>query len=267
MARSCVAFFIVIVARALILPGAVLRAQQEEHRVGACPDNAGAIEMEIEPRDVDIDILYGGADVRVSALVPKGVEVAVLLEGEKGSLKLNKKGKVWGMLWMNVGEVEFGEVPSLYLLSTSGQLREVAEEVLEAAGLGYKALERRAGGESSAFRELLKLREQEGLFSLDEGAVRLRDAGDGMARLTVEYSLGPRVPPGGYEVRVMSLESTGARCLGSARVDLEAVGLAGILRSLAMNHGLLYGCVAVVVALLAGFTTGLIFGRGASKGH
>ncbi len=50
----------------------------------------------------------------------------VVVTGEKEDLNLKTKGRVFGVLWMNLGSVSFHEVPAVYLLHHSRGVQEFA---------------------------------------------------------------------------------------------------------------------------------------------
>jgi hypothetical protein len=259
------------VAIALSAAGAaasLLFVEPVPHGEAAPHAGGGPTTFTVQPEQVPIDLFYGGSTIQVQADLAADRPCAVLLEGPRGPLTLKRKGKVWGLLWMNVGEVELSEVPTVYLLQTStalsgpGGARRLAE-----AGLGYAALARRAGSDTTTFQELIQLKEKEGFFSIGAGAVSLEPTERGTARLSASIPLSARIPAGEYSVNLIGFDGDHARRLARATVRLEQVGLARALHSLAMERGLLYGCTAVIIAVLAGLGTGLIFGKGTAKGH
>jgi len=226
-----------------------------------------AIQLRVEPQTIPVGLFYGGSELRVTADVPSGSQVAVVVRGKSEHLALKKKGKVWGVLWMNVGDLEYDSVPGVYLLATSAPVRELADtSVLARHEIGYDALSSSAGGDASMFGEVVKLMENDGLFWRSESGASLTASGEA-SHLEAVFPVRSRVPASRYDVRVIAFNRQGASCLASTTVTLEQVGAAKSLRTLAIEHGLAYGIIAVVVALLAGLATGLIFGKGASKGH
>jgi uncharacterized protein (TIGR02186 family) len=228
---------------------------------------APAKNLSVQPTQVPIGLFYGGAELHVSAELPADMPAVVLIRGDSAPLSVKKKGKVWGVLWMNVGDAAFERVPEVYILASSAPLKDLAdEETLDRAGLGYRALARASGGDEALFGEVVKLAESEGLFSVRDDGVKKRSEA-GVAHLEASLPISARVPAGKYTVQVVGFENGAPRCLGSTPVTLEQTGLAQSLRTIAYDHGLLYGILAVVVALLAGIATGLVFGKGASKGH
>ncbi len=255
-----VARIISIVVLGLLL-GASASAQRRERQ-------ARDGNVSVEPERIGVDLFYGGLAPRVHATVPKGYQVAIRLMGKRGRVELKTKGKVWGVLWMNVGEVTLESAPTAYLLATSVPLAELAPEAeLDRFDLGYGALARHAGPEAAAFEQFVKLKQQEGVYRIDENAVRVQPFGSKQASATVSLPLPARTPVGEYTVDVIGFEHGHGHEIGTASLRLEQAGLVRALRSLAADRSLVYGFAAVLVAIVAGVLTGLLFGRKASGPH
>jgi uncharacterized protein (TIGR02186 family) len=263
---AAIVISLVLIARAAALPAAPPAPSPGPAPPGGRDQTT--VRLEVQPQEVPIGLFYGGTTIQVTAELPAGLPCAVLLEGQHEELTLKRKGKVWGILWMNVSEVEFAEVPAVYLLRASAPLDGLASaEQLAAAGLGYAALAHRAGGSPADFQELVKMKEKEKFFSIDPSAITFAPVEPASVRLSASLPLTARIPAGQYTITLFGFDGGRIQRLSEATVRLEQAGLARTLHSLAMEHGLLYGCTAVLIAMLAGFGTGLIFGKGASKGH
>jgi hypothetical protein len=223
----------------------------------------------VEPDHIPIGMAYDGATVQVDIAVPAGYEAAIRVMGKAETLEMKRKGKVGYVLWMSVGEVTFEAVPVVYFLLTSRPLADSAPAtVLREWRLGYEALTSAAGWPSGLSPELIKLKEKEGCFLVGEGQL-VRSAstrGRLTDRLTGSFRFPVRAPAGEYRVDLFGFHEQGAVHLGSTTVRLEYTGLARVLRSVATEHGLTYGGVAVVVAVLAGLTTGFVFHPKKGKG-
>jgi uncharacterized protein (TIGR02186 family) len=237
-------------------------------------DRQAMTELSLEPSEIRAGMFFDGATFRVSALVPEGMGITISCVGATESVTLNRKGKALGLIWMNVGEVEFDAAPDLYLLHASGELSRMAEaSVLETLGVGYAALEHRItvkgaeGDEGRFFRELVSLKESEGLYSFSESAVEEEAQADGMVRVRTDLHLSPKTPPGEYQVLIHGFREGVGSLLGTAPIRVEQVGMAASIRNLAMEHGLSYGILAVAVAILVGLLTGVLFGLGTKKAH
>lgn len=233
-----------------------------------------AAEINLDPTEVEAGMFFDGATVRVDALVPEGLEVAISCVGEEKAVTLNRKGKVLGLIWMNVGDVEIEGAPDLYLLHTSGPLHGMAApESLSAAGVGYGALEKRItlegteGQDHLYFQEFLSLKESDGLYAVEEGSLEMSPAESGRVRVRGDLQLSPKTPPGEYRILVHGFGEDRVVVLESSVIRVRQVGLAATIRILATDHGLLYGVLAVVVAIVVGLLTGVLFGLGSKKAH
>jgi uncharacterized protein (TIGR02186 family) len=238
-------------------------------RAEADPTAVQTGRLSVEPNRVGIDLLFAGADLAVRAEIPLGYDAGVRLVGPRQQLTLKRKGRMWGVLWTGVEEVTLEDVPAAYMLATSAPLDELApEDDLARQHLGYAALVAGAGHEGEVFRELIELKQRDGLYAESAGGLTLTTASArATATLVASFRMPARIPPGVYAIDVFGFQGGSIHTLGSAAVQVEQVGLARALRVLAMQHGLLYGCAAVIVAIIAGLLTGLVFGLRAPKGH
>jgi len=237
-------------------------------------DGPRAREIEVEPTQVRAGMFFDGATLGISALVPEGLEVTVTCVGKDEPVVLSRKGKVLGLIWMNVGEVEIDGAPDLYLLNSTGLLEEMASTaVLNDLGVGYEALETRAtlegteGEDDLYFREFVSLKESDGLYTLGEGQVERTAREGGEVRVRAELRLPPKTPPGEYRILIHGFGEAGNVLLGAFPLQVEQVGMAATIRNLATERGLLYGILAVVVAITVGLLTGVLFGLGSKKAH
>jgi uncharacterized protein (TIGR02186 family) len=236
--------------------------------------------LRVDPDRVEVHMLYHPRSVRVTAPVPAGAEVAILLVGAERDLVLKRKGKVLGAIWMNVGDVTFDSVPDVYLLATSCGLDDLAEPAsLERLNLGYEAVGARSAGEGTVdplFKELIRLKEHDGLWSVREGGITVVPATPAATSLqdavpealaTADFALPAKAPIGEYRVLAYTFVRGRAELSGEGRVQVTEGGVAVIIARLASAHGLVYGILAVLVAAGAGLLTGVVFGRGTRKAH
>jgi uncharacterized protein (TIGR02186 family) len=226
--------------------------------------------VRVEPAEIAVGLFYGGQELLVSAAAPAGCDMVFKVSGKREDLRLKKKGKKGGILWMNVGELTFKSIPALYMIKSSRPLENTtSRKALDRAGLGYEALaaELTAGqGDDvrSHFEELIKLKEKEKLFSVDESGVEFRKPEAGSREALATFFLPPKTPVGEYKVEAFSFKNGEQIARGSGSFGIEFARTTAFMASLARNHGLLYGCLAVLIAILAGLLTGFIF-RGRSR--
>jgi uncharacterized protein (TIGR02186 family) len=231
-----------------------------------------AATLQIEPQKVLVDLLYGGAEIRISGKAPVSEGLAVLCTGDESTVELKQKGKVWGLFWLNVGDATFTHMPALYQLSSTKALRALASDAdLVRAGMGFSALEAKSIPGSSEeqhrlFMELMKLKEHEGLYSIQEGKVKVDAPVGPMQNFSTVLHLPSSVGSGKYPIRLIGFDKGRSTLLASGMISIQLSGSAALIKTISLKHGLLYGIFAVVIALAAGLSTGLIFGRRTLKG-
>ena len=231
------------------------------------------IPLNIEPDHIQVGFFYGGQKISVRANVPAGDNVLLKVKGATQKLDLKKKGKVFGFLWMNVGEVVYEEVPGLYIIRSSYKLADLAPaNVLQQLEIGYDALKAKIvkapdGDAGMLFGDLIKLKEGEGLFPIVEGVIRHSPMPGGREQIATEFLLPPKAPVGEYLVELYGFKDGSGTLLGSGSITLEQDHLIRFITSMAGNHSLLYGCLAVMVAIVAGLLTGVIFRLGRGRAH
>jgi len=237
----------------------------------AVADESPRAVIRLVPEQIEANLFFNGSRVEVQGTVLPGYEVAVLCTGQANHLDLRRKGKVWGTLWMNVGDVAFEHIPTLYLLSTSAPLASLASpEVLKQLGIGYPALGALAGqngAEAPLFRELIKIKENEGIFSVREGAAKLLPGAGGIRQVMAGCVFPPKVRMSEYEVQFFGFKEGNGELLCSQRIGVKQVGVARFMSSLVRRRPLFHGFFAVVVAVAAGLLTGLVFGGSSKKPH
>jgi hypothetical protein len=261
---------------------------------GAMPRRASAEPavglLALDPRSVGIDLSFSGATVEVTAVVPDGFEAAVRLMGRPERQQLKKLGKRAGVLWMSAGDITLEHVPNVYQVLTSAPLQRLASSaVLAQWTLSYDALIAGQAIDAESRSEFVKLKEHDGLFAMREDAlVAERPAADTMAphadASRVLAHSGPaaagiptllrgtlrvpsRVPAGDYTVDLIGFEGGRAVHLARTTLSLRHVGAARQLRRLALDHGLAYGSVASLLAVVVGLLTGFLFRPRAEESH
>jgi hypothetical protein len=246
--------------------------------------------LALEPRNVGIDLSFSGATVEVTAVVPAGFDAAVRLMGRPKRQQLKKLGKRAGVLWMSSGDITLEHVPSVYQVLTSAPLQGLGSSAARAQWtLGYDALISEQAVDANLRSEFVKLKEHDGLFALREGALIAERpaavttaphlvasdapgasgprAASSPTLLRGTFRLPSRVPTGDYAVDLIGFEGERVAHLASATLSLRHVGAAQQLRRLAFDHGLAYGSVASLLAIVVGLLTGFLFRPRAEESH
>lgn len=232
------------------------------------PVSAASPDLRLTPQSIEIGAFFTGAELKVAGEIPKGSNAVVEVVGESHDVSLMRKGRRMG-LWMNVGSLEVHHAPSVYIAGST------ASEVLSKSGSdspwGFGALEKRVvfsgdvqdGEQAALFHDFLELKESEKLYSLLPGSVRVTGSESDWSGVEDDVWIPAKIPPGTYHV-CMSIVRDGKtveqKC---SDVQVALVGFPALLSSMAYQHGLAYGIIAVLIAIFAGFAMGFMFkGKG-----
>lgn len=231
---------------------------------------ADPLAIEIQPGEAEIGLFYGGVNLEVSGEVEPDTHLAILISGPPVDLHFSKKEKVWGLFWAPRKDVTFEAVSGLYHLVTSDELDKLApKQVLIELGLGYESLRLAHNdmddSEEDLFLELVRLKESEGLFhvSVKEDGEEISETGPHPFR--VLFHVPANAPPTTYSVEVFAFRDGRLLTRGEGSFVLRQTRPISFITSLAQEYGLLYGILAVVVALAAGLGVGFLYGS--AKGH
>jgi Putative transmembrane protein (Alph_Pro_TM) len=219
---------------------------------------------------ISIGFFYAGSEVSVSGLSDPGDDYIVAVTSPECHQALKRKGKVGGALWMNVGELKCERVPNLYFVQCSKKLDDllpVCEQ--DRCVLGYPALERHMSMEpvkdqaekNKWFGEFIRYKESKKLFADSCANFQLSSEG-GKQKYSMTFAWPYQAPPGDYLVTVYAVKDKKVVGQAASKVTVEQVGAVKKLATMAKNQGALYGILAIVTAITAGFGVGIIFGKG-----
>jgi hypothetical protein len=234
---------------------------------GVLPARGAAPVLTLSPTAVSIGAFFNGQTVTVSGTIPAGAQAVLEVIGTSADEHLMRKGRR-GPLWMNVGEITVRSAPSLYLvMSTAKELLTAAPPT---ATWGYQALKQRITfsgtietGEREKFMgQFLQLKESEHIYASWPGALKLAAAAGGESKVTASFPLPTNTKPGTYKVCLSVIQDGKVASHPCADLTVALVGFPALLASLAYQHGLAYGVLAVVIAIVTGFAMGFLFKGG-----
>ncbi|MBM3604734.1 MAG: hypothetical protein FJX25_08255 [Alphaproteobacteria bacterium] len=230
---------------------------QAEQVVAGLSDSSVAITTSFDGSDI---LIYGA--VRREAPVPEGeLDVIVTIEAPSQPLTIWKKTRRAG-IWVNTDRVEVGAAPSYYAVATTGPLDQILlpdwdNRYRISLPRVLRAFEGAIEVENSVpFTEaLLRIRQQNGHYLLEEGAVTLVD--DTLFRTDIR--LPANLLEGDYRARIFLLREGQVIDAYSAAIEVRKVGLERWLYNLAFDQPLLYGLMSLAVAVFAGWGASAAF--------
>ena len=222
-------------------------------------------QLTVQPEVLDIGTFYSGGHVTISGEVPKGQDVVVEVAGPAASGEFDLKGRV-GPFWMTNGRAEMDGAPAMYALLLPG-----GQEWLRKAsslGLGLEKLRNRIAIQSATvppnelFNMFLELKKSEGLYVVEDNAVAYASAENGLRQFTAICHFPRSTAAGNYTIKATTINNGSKSTVLSRSFLVDEVGFARLVYDLATKQRLVYGILAVVVALFAGAVMGLLFKGG-----
>jgi len=222
-------------------------------------------ELTIQPEVLDIGTFYSGGQVKISGEVPKGQDVVVEVAGPAANGEFDLKGRV-GPFWMTNGRAEMDGAPAMYaLLLPGGRDWQTKASSL---GLGLEKLRNRIAIQSATvppdelFNMFLELKKSEGLYVVEDNAVAYAGAENGLRRFTAICHFPRSTAAGNYTIKATTIKN-GAKGMELSRSFIvDEVGFARLVYDLATKQRLVYGILAVAIALFAGAVMGFLFKGG-----
>jgi uncharacterized protein (TIGR02186 family) len=219
---------------------------------------------------ISIDFFYHGSSVSVKGVSDPGRDLIVKITSPEGHQTLKRKGKVGGVLWMNVGTLKFEKTPNLYeVFTTRGLDAMLASSEQERHLIGYRALEKHVEIEGAAgpdraewFGQFVKFKEASKLYLTKESTIETKTLADGHMEYYVLTPWPYQAAPGDYTVTVYAVKNGKVVEQAESRVKVEQVGMVKTLATMAKNNAAVYGFLSVGIALGAGFGVGMIFRKG-----
>ncbi|MBK1697059.1 TIGR02186 family protein [Rhodovibrio salinarum] len=201
------------------------------------------------------EVLLFGAVEEPRGGGPRG-EVAVVVRGPATPVTMRRKSRVAG-IWMNTASMTFDRVPSFYAVAASGPLAEIASpQVRQRNGIGLDALDlplppaKASPNVAEEWRDaMIRAKQRKGLFSADVRRVVFL----GARLFRTEVYFPANVPTGSYQVETYLLRDGQVVSAQTTPLIVSKVGMEATLTRFAYNYGAVYGLVAILVALLAGW--------------
>jgi uncharacterized protein (TIGR02186 family) len=220
---------------------------------------------------ITIDFFYHGSTVSVRGESDPGTDIVVKINSPDGHQVMKQKGKVAGLLWMNVGQLTFEKTPALYEVYSTKKLDDIlSREELERNVLGYDALAKHvevtpvANDEEKAtwFKEFVKFKEDSHLYTSTPGKIETSMNKENRQEYYILTDWPYQAAPGDYVVTVYSVKGSKVLEQAEAKVNVEQVGMVKTLATMAQNNAAFYGILSIGIALGAGFGVGMVFRKG-----
>ncbi len=223
---------------------------------------ANTLVADLSDHLVAISTGFAGADVLLFGATEGEGDVVVIVRGPDRAAAVHRKSRVLGV-WVNTAQMTFDRAPSFYAVASSRPLAEVAPSTVLARhqmGLDNLRLELpRAKASANVAQEwragLIRNHEALGLYRAEVGRVRF--LGNRLFRIGIH--LPANVPTGTYQVQVFHLREGRVVSAQTTPLQVSKVGAEAAIYDFAHQQSALYGLIAILVALMAGWAAHMAF--------
>lgn len=221
------------------------------------PGTAGADYMvaDLSKRRIDITLGFSGADVLLYGSTDTGGDVIVVVRGPNQTVTVRHKDRILG-IWVNREWVRYDQAPAFYYVASSKPLESIATDAtLASIGVGLNHIritpsDSSQGADIDAFRAaLIRAKERESLYGVGNGAVSF--IGGRLFRTTVAFPA--TVATGPYTIEVFLIRDGKVANAQRWPLFVTKVGLSASVVEEAHLDPLLYGFIAVFIAVMAGW--------------
>jgi uncharacterized protein (TIGR02186 family) len=220
---------------------------------------------------ITIDFFYHGSTVSVRGESDPGVDLVIKIASPEGHQVLKQKGKVAGVLWMNVGELKFENTPNFYEVFSTKKVEDIlSREEQERNVLGYAALAKHveitpvANEEEKTkwFDEFVKFKQDGNVYATSSGNIEVTTNASGRQEYYINTAWPYQAQPGDYLVTVYAVKDNKVIEQATSNVNVAQIGMVKTLATMAKDTPAIYGFLSIGVALGAGFGVSLVFRKG-----
>lgn len=247
----------------LFFLAATASAQDEKSRdlVTALSSNVVSIQSNFTGTEI---VIFGQAShIERQPNNPEGFELAIVVEGPPQDITTRRKGRFLGV-WVNREAERFQGVPSFYAVASTTNIGDIADRtVLDDLRIGLNHLNLAVSGASNVSisdrddfrRAFVRLREETGLYAEQQTSIEFLT--DTMFRTNIP--LPANIPVGDYKVKSFLFNQGKLVSQTEETLAVAKIGFEQITFELAQNYSLLYGVLAVLLAIFTGWLAGVIF--------
>ena len=221
------------------------------------------IVADLSQENVKISTDFQGAKILLFGAYEgkKGDDIIVIVTGPKGLVTVQKKEKILGV-WVNTRKVNYINTPKYLSISSNRRIDDILNkktQKISEIGLNNLKIRIQPGirvdngkkWRQALTRNMLK----SNLWSINENSVSLNK--DSLFRSYLE--LPSNVITGQFEVKILHYRNSKLVSQQINSINVSKSGVSAEIYDIAQNYSTLYGIFAVLLAVLVGWGSNLIF--------
>ena len=207
---------------------------------------------------------FSGTEVLLFGATGGTGDVVVVVSGPKNAEVVRRKGRKAG-IWVNEAEMVFDGTPSYYAIAASRPLDEfLPPRMAEREQIGTQNLRMTPPdgadpAEAKAFWEaLIRNKQRANLYSVEPEKINF--LGNRLFRTDMYFPA--NAPVGTYIVRVLLVKDEEIIGANITPLVVGKIGFEAGVYDFAHRHSLAYGVLAILIAVVAGWTASVAFHKG-----
>jgi uncharacterized protein (TIGR02186 family) len=207
---------------------------------------------------------FTGTNVLLFGATDGSGDIVVVVRGPTSDVDVRRKERM-GPIWLNATSVKLHDVPSYYRIASSRPLADFVPDALNERyqlSLGDLRLnaanDKLSADDVAKFRSaLIRLKTEEGLYGEELGSVNLMS--NRLFRTDLHFPA--NVPTGTYLVEVYLFRDGAVTSAEIVPFTVSKIGVGADIYDFAQNYGAVYGVLAILLAIGAGYAAGAAFRR------
>lgn len=228
------------------------------------PAFATGLEVDLSKPDVRLNVSFKGAELLLFGAKDTAGDVIVVVRGPQKNQSVRLREKIAGV-WVSTDEVIFGNAPAYYALASSRPIYEILPAgALKSERIGTDHLEllikeKPDGATQQTIQNftdgLVRIMIKKDLYTNDPGVIEL--VGKKLFRTDLWFPA--NVSVGEYTVNTYLVADGVIESKKTSHIQVHKVGIEARVYNFAHEQALIYGILAVIIAVISGWTANAIF--------
>lgn len=232
--------------------------------LSALPAQADDLDIDLSKPDVRLDVSFKGSELLLFGAKDISGDIIVVVRGPGKDTSIRLKERVAG-IWVSTDEVVFKNAPSFYAMASSKPVDFILpKEILDREKIGVDHLglmpkSAPEGADAATIKNfkdgLVRNMAQKGLYRTDSGAIKV--IGKQLFRTDLWFPANIHV--GDYSIDTYLVQGNRIESKNTTHLQVHKVGIEAEVYSFAHEHALIYGLLAILIAVVAGWAANAVF--------
>lgn len=228
------------------------------------PTFASDLDVDLSKPDVRLNVSFKGAELLLFGAKDKTGDIIVVVRGPQSDKSVRLREKIAGV-WVSTDEVIFGNAPAFYAMASSRPIYEILPAaVLKTERIGTDHLELRVKSKPDGATEktiqdftdgLVRIMVKKDLYTDEPGVIEF--VGKQLFRTDLWFPA--NVSVGEYTVDTYLIADGRVETKKTTHIQVHKVGIEARVYNFAHEQALIYGLLAVIIAVISGWTANAIF--------